>query len=166
MRKDVVLVTNNPCFQQSVDLSRLQLLCGTSLDVLIVVRDSIHLGSDLLTHPLYGNLRPNQQPFRSILLRNSAQKDRNFGASTYLDSISTIEEAVLLYRSYGNRLQVPGSLPDAMREDYAFVDSELMRESLTLYGLLQKGAQNNPLECLEGQAKTAQRRSELCFSEL
>jgi len=136
MRKDVVLITNNPCFQQSIDSPRLQFLPGTPLDVLIAARDAVHLGSELLTHPLYGNLRPNQQPFRSVLLRNFAQNGRNFAAAAYLESISTIEEAVLLYRSYGSRLQAPENLPDAAREDYAFVDSELMRESLTLYGLL------------------------------
>jgi len=138
MRKDVVLLTNNPCFQKSVDSSRLQFFYGTSLEVLIAARDAIHLGSDLLTHPLCGNLRPNQQPFRSILLQNSEQKERSFNSTTYLESISTIEEAVLLYRSYGSRLLDPESLPAAIREDHAFVDYELMRESLTLYGLLPR----------------------------
>jgi len=145
MRKDVVLLTNNPCFQQSVDSSRLRFISGMSLDVLIAARDAVHLGSELLTHPLYGNLRPNQQLFRSILLLNPPQKERNFGVTAYFESISTIEEAVLLYRSYGSRLVIPGHLPDAMREDYAFVDSELMRESLTLYGLLPMKTLNTHL---------------------
>ena len=106
------------------------------MDVLVAARDAVHLGSGLLTHPLYGNLRPNQQIFRSILLQNPSQKERNFGTGVYYESISTIEEAVLMYRSYGSRLITPECLPDAAREDYAFVDYELMRESLTLYGLL------------------------------
>jgi len=141
MRKDIVLVTNNPCFQQSVDSSRLMFLCGTSLNVLTAARDEIHLGSELLTHPLYGNLRPNQQPFRSVLLRKPAiekndKHEKNFDAAFYLESISTIEEAVLLYRSYGSQLLTPERLPGPARNDYALVDSELMRESLTQYGLL------------------------------
>ena len=143
MRKDLVLVTNNSYFQKLVDLPRLQFIRGTSLDVLINVRDAVHLGSDLLTHPLYGNLRPDQQPFRSVLLRNPAQKERNFSSVAYLDSISMIEEALLLYRGYGSRLKTPDYLPEATREDYAFVDSELMRESLTLYGMLTKGSMPN-----------------------
>jgi hypothetical protein len=138
MRNDVILVTNNPCFKQSIDSSRLQFIHGTSLDVLTAARDAIHVGSNLLTHPLYGNLRPNQQPFRSVLLRNPVQKERNFNSSDYLESVSAIEEAVLLYRGYGNRLLMPESLPDATREDYSFVDSELMRESLTFYGMWPK----------------------------
>jgi hypothetical protein len=139
MRKDVFLITNNPCFQQSLDSSRLLFLRGTSLDVLIAARDAVHLGSELLTHPLYGNLRPNRQPFRSVLLRAPAQKGKNLGSTFHFESVSTIEEAVLLYRGYANRLKAPEWWPDATREDYSFVDSELMLESLTLYGLFNRG---------------------------
>ena len=142
--REIVLVTNNPCFQQSVDSSRLMFLCGTCLDVLTAARDEIHLGCELLTHPLYGNLRPNQQPFRSVLLRKPALKEnfekggKNSAAAFYIESISMIEEAVLVYRSYGSRQLTPECLPKAARNDYAFVDSELMRESLTQYGLLSR----------------------------
>ena len=140
MRKDVVLITNNSCFQQSIAPSRLMFLRKMSLDVLTTARDMIHLGSELLTHPLYGNLRPNQQPFRSILLQNkNTQKGSNFTKDASVESILAIEEAVLLYRSYGARQLDPGLLSDAAREDYAFFDSELMRESLTLYGMLPRG---------------------------
>jgi hypothetical protein len=140
MRKNVFLMTNNPCFQQTLDSSHIKFLDGTSLDVLIAARDAIHMGSVLLTHPLYGNLRPNQQPFRSVLLQNPASpKERNFSSVSYLESISTIEESVLLYRGYAGRLPAPESLPHAAREDYAFIDSELMRESLTLYGMFARG---------------------------
>ncbi|MDT8284992.1 MAG: GrdX family protein, partial [Thermovirgaceae bacterium] len=41
---------------------------GGSLRVLTIVRDRIHLGWSLLTHPLYGNIQPFRQPFRSILV--------------------------------------------------------------------------------------------------
>ena len=131
MRKDVVLITNNPRFLHLIDSSRIQLLHGTPLDVLIAARDAVHVGNELLTHPLYGNLRPDQQPFRSILLRRSAQKEGRL-----LESISMIEEAVFLYRSYGSRILTPESLSPAALEDYVFVDCELMRASLTQYGML------------------------------
>jgi hypothetical protein len=94
------------------------------------------MGQSLLTHPLYGNLRPNQQLFRSVLLQKM-NKTNSYSAA-YVESLSMIEEAVLLYGSYGSRLLTPSSLPDAVREDYAFVDAELMRESLSRYGLLPK----------------------------
>ena len=152
MRKDVVLVTNNPCFQQLIDSSRLMFINGTSLDALSVARDAIHLGSELLTHPLYGNLRPDQQPFRSTLIRNfDQQKERNLGAVAYLESISAIEEAVLLYSSYGSRMLTPEYLHGTVRDEYAFLDFELMRESLTSHGLLQvRNVSNFAMNLAEG----------------
>ncbi|MDR1622046.1 MAG: GrdX family protein [Synergistaceae bacterium] len=122
----VVLITNNVSLERLIVPFSLaaQLVKGSSLNVLITVRDAVHLGSRLLTHPLYGNLRPHQQPFRSVLI------ETNPNALVDLESLSMIEEAVLLYRGFENNLPLPEDLPHAVREDYAYVDLELMRESV------------------------------------
>jgi hypothetical protein len=131
-----VVVTNNPALYRIISAGRL--IDGSSLDVLIDVRDAIHLGSRMLTHPLCGNLRPCQQPFRSVLIQNNPE------ALVHLESLSMIEEAVLLYRSYQNRLLLPCMLSETLCEDYAFVDFELMRESLDRYGLLSRNGALSP----------------------
>jgi hypothetical protein len=128
MSSNVVLVTNNPSLYRVIGSARL--VEGSSLDVLIATRDAVHWGSRLLTHPLCGNLRPHQQPFRSVLIKE------NRGALVDLESLSMIEEAVLLYHNYKDRLLLPENIPEETRKDYAFVDFELMRESLMQYGLL------------------------------
>lgn len=124
MRKNIVLFTNNLDLHHSVGGRFIE---GSSLDVLIAVRNSVHLGSRLLTHPLCGNLRPYQQPFRSILLEEVP------GGLVDLESLTMIEEAVGVYRSCLDRLIMPEDLPEPVRVDYAFVDTELMRESLERY---------------------------------
>lgn len=130
MRKSVVLITNNPNLFHSLSGGRL--IEGSSLDVLFAVRDAVHLGSHLLTHPLCGNLRPYQQPFRSVLIQEFP------GGLVDLESLSMIEQAVAVYRSCEDRLLLVESLSDPMRDDYAFVDCELMRESLEQYRLLPR----------------------------
>ncbi|MDR3264521.1 MAG: GrdX family protein [Synergistaceae bacterium] len=127
-----VVVTNNPALNRIIPAGRF--VDGSSLDVLLNVRDAVHLGSHLLTHPLCGNLRPCQQPFRSVLIQE------NLKAPVHLESLSMIEDAVLLYQSSQDRLPLPRMLPEALREDYAFVDFELMKESLDRYGLLSRDA--------------------------
>jgi hypothetical protein len=129
MRNAVVLISNNPGFCGTVSAGRL--IEGSSLDVLIAVRDAVHLGASLLTHPLCGNLRPRQQPFRSVLI------EENPGALVDLESLSLIDSAVTVYRD-SDRLALPKDLDAAVRRDYAFVDFELMRESLERYGVLPK----------------------------
>jgi hypothetical protein len=49
-----------------------------------------------------------------------------------------IESAVAACRA--DRLPLPETLTPSLRADYAFVDFELMRESLDRYGLLPKTA--------------------------
>ncbi len=38
------------------------------LDVLNFTRDKVHLGHKLLTHPLSSSLKPNETPFKSIII--------------------------------------------------------------------------------------------------
>ena len=120
------LITNNAELHDSAVSS--EYVDGSSLDVLIRVRGLVHSGSVILTHPLCGNLRPNQQPFRSVII------DAESG-SVDLDSLSVIESAVNVYQSA--KLIFPKDLDALTRADYAYIDSELMRESLERYGLIR-----------------------------
>ncbi|MBR1671951.1 MAG: GrdX family protein [Fretibacterium sp.] len=134
--RETTLITNNEELCRGVRRGRF--VEGSSLDVLITVRDLIHRGSVLLTHPLCGNLRPYQQPFRSVLLEERP------GALVDLDSLSLIEEAVAVYKACEDRLLIQGDLDGDTRADYAFIDAELMRESLEQYGQLRREAGLRP----------------------
>ena len=121
----LTLITNNSDLFYHVKAA--ELVDGSSLDVLIRVRSLVHLGSRIMTHPLCGNLRPSHQPFRSVLI--DSQK-----GSAEMESLSMIEEAVHVYESC--KLITPNELDEKTRADYAYIDSELMRESLEQYGLI------------------------------
>lgn len=132
---DTLLTSNNRGLCQLVRRGRW--VNGSSMDVFVAVRDLVHRGCLLLTHPLYGNLRPHQQPFRSILLEERE-------GLVDLDSLSWIEEAVAVYRAEEGRVPLPDALPEGTRADYAFIDAELMRESLERYGQLRRGVELRP----------------------
>lgn len=128
-----ILFTNNPVIENEVinDSLKLVFIGGTSLDVLKRARDSVHLGAKLLTHPLYGNLRPHQQPYRTILAAKG-----NEVKNCDIESLSLIERAVEIYQSCIDRLIEPEDMSELLRDDYAFVDFELMRESFSRYRLI------------------------------
>jgi hypothetical protein len=65
--------------------------------------------------------------------------EENPGALVDLESLSLIDSAVTVYRGCV-RLPLPEDLDAAVCRDYAFVDFELMRESLERYGVLPKTA--------------------------
>ena len=133
---ETVLITNNVDLCRSVKSGRF--VGGSSLDVLVAVRNFVHLGACLLTHPLCGNLRPYQQPFRSVLIGERP------GELVDLDSLSMIEEAVAVYQACRGRLLMPENLDEDRRADYAFIDAELMRDSLERYGQLRRGTTFQP----------------------
>ena len=130
-----LLVTNNSELFKCVKCGFF--IDGTALDVLINVRSRIHLGSVLLTNPLCGNLRPNHQPFRSILI------DEKSGLVD-LESLSLIEKAIEFYQSCYQSCKIitPQNLDDSLREDYAYIDCELLRESLEQYNMISKSQFN------------------------
>lgn len=131
----VVLVTNNSKYLPNV--ASIDFVDGSSWDVLIKVRDMIHLGWKLLSHPLYGNLRPYQQPFRSAILSYESG-DNSASVDEY--SLTLLDNALSIYRSCSDRLLLRGVLPSATEDDYATIDFELMKESLDRYGLfMEKG---------------------------
>lgn len=132
MQNGIILITNNEDLCRNVQGGRF--VSGSSLDVLIAVRDAVHKGSCLLTHPLCGNLRPYQQPFRSVLIKERPESPVD------LESLSLIENAVAVYKSCEGRLVFPKTLNEHKRADYAFIDGELMKESLERYGLLNPQA--------------------------
>ncbi len=135
--KNFTLISNNKSLCDKV-ISR-EFINGSALDVLIHVRSLIHLGSILLTHPLCGNLRPNHQPFRSVIInRKNGLVD--------LESLTLIENAVHVYESC--KLINIHELDELKRVDYAFIDYELMRESLEQYNLISRESSLKPAPLL------------------
>lgn len=90
------------------------------LDVLLAARDYIHRGYFLLTHPLAGSVKPNQTPFKSIILSEESLE----GAEDFRD-LTLIEESIEAYHKFmGNRPLPEWSEKSA--EDFRTIDLSLM----------------------------------------
>ncbi len=101
--------------------------------VVTAARDCVHHGWKLLHQRLYGNYRPYQQPFRSLLLTSPASGT----AGPDMASLHLIEEALLVYNS--NKALFPAEAPALLRDDCAFLDYELMRLPLEQSGVVLEG---------------------------
>ena len=124
-----LLITNNPFLSENISCSHP--VKGTSLDVLGAARDHIHSGWILLSSPLYGNLRPHQHPYRSILM----ERPDNTACSVDIPSLELIESALFIYASQSSRILSAESMAEDVRQDFAYLDSELMKETLERYRL-------------------------------
>ena len=61
------------------------------IGVLKIVRDKIHLGSELVTHPLSGSVKPGETPYKTIIISDKKTQliDKN--------ALSIIEESIQTY---------------------------------------------------------------------
>ena len=65
----IYVVTNNPLFFESEFRTfRTKKVDGSFEDVLLLVRDMVHQGYELISHPLGASIRMMYSPYRSILV--------------------------------------------------------------------------------------------------
>ncbi|MGL5460283.1 MAG: GrdX family protein [Cetobacterium sp.] len=90
MRK--ILITNNPSVINKFNNVEIVYLNNAPLlEVFIYVRNCIHQGAKLLTHPLTSSIKPDETPYKSILILKSECYYLDF---TSLEIISNSIEVV------------------------------------------------------------------------
>lgn len=119
------LITNNPMtrdyFQGQRDIELEYIDTLGYMDVLKRARDEIHLGRVLLTHPLSGSVKPNETPYKSLAVDESALHE--------LDSLWLIEQAIATYIKFEQNRALP-TWTEQVREDFMVVDFDLIKNAL------------------------------------
>ncbi|MEG1683068.1 MAG: GrdX family protein [Oscillospiraceae bacterium] len=131
-----LLITNN---QKAVAAADGKLTCrfleeGTYMDVLYAVRDQIHLGHQLLTHPMAGSVKPNQTPFRSIVLDGAVSP-----AAECWESVELIENSIAAAQKFFTCRATP-HWPEKIRNDFATIDLSFIQNFLDHARKCQPGA--------------------------
>ena len=87
-KQEVLIVTNNPLVKEKIEGNyNIDFVEGDILNVMEKLRDMIHKGSVLLTHPLSGSVKPGQTPYKSVMVHIV---EGNVDA----DSLLMIEDAI------------------------------------------------------------------------
>ena len=116
-----VIVTNNPLVRQKYGGAReIAFVDGSYMDVLTQVRDKVHQGHKLLTHPLSGSVKPGETPYKSVMI---AQKRGTMD----MQSLSIIEEAIATVRKFQDKT---AGLPPRVLQDFQLVDFTLIDSAL------------------------------------
>lgn len=98
------------------------------IDILKRVRDMIHEGYTLLTHPLTGSVKPYETPYKSIAV--SAEKSR-----LDLDSLQIIEDAIVITQKFLNDYE-KRDFSERVYNDFRLIDYNLIAsgvESITQF---------------------------------
>ena len=110
-----IIITNNPLVQEKVITHEVIYHQVSYVEVLKLVRDRIHLGHSLLTHPLAGSVKPGETPFRTVII--SAEK-----GELDLKALSIIEESIETCKKFDfNKNRNDDVLSDLRLIDYSLI---------------------------------------------
>ena len=112
-----IVVTNNPNVKEVCEY--VLFVDGTFLEVLINVRNLVHKGYELISHPLGASIRMMYSPYRSVVVGNKLNEINR-------SNIDVIENSIYNYKKTMQRRN-----PDVKNsEDYAVLDFNLLRSAL------------------------------------
>lgn len=117
------VVTNNPMVKESLGESiELSFFAEDShRDILERVRDHVHNGYRILTHPLAGSVKPWETPYRSVMI-TAEREDK-----TDIFSLEMIEQAIFALEKSKAR---PVVLDEKVLADFQMVDLSLILSAL------------------------------------
>ena len=120
----MILITNNPKVQNDPNIYCEKEIAGSYKDVLIAARDKIHKGHKLLTHPLSGSVKPNETPYKSILVSKEISK-------MDWESLQIIEDSISTYNKFmKNPIQYGYNNQEKLLADFSEVDYGLIAAAL------------------------------------
>lgn len=94
------------------------------LDILKFVRDKIHKGHRLKTHPLSGSIKPNETPYKTIIIsKNKGELDQ--------DSLRIIEESILNVKKFISIKPTP-NWNKRVLNDFKVIDLSLIENAIGL----------------------------------
>lgn len=91
------------------------ILLDTYKEVLIKVRDLVYDRHILLTHPQASSLKPNQTPFRSVMVYPKGDEDN-------MKDIMLIEKCIETYEQWQKIAATPENYQKSVAEDFKTID--------------------------------------------
>lgn len=115
----IIITNNSKVFEKYKNLYEvIYLENGSCTDVLYKVRDKVHEGCRLLTHPMSGSLKPNQTPYKSVIVEMS-------GKSADYESVILIENSIETAHKFLKFKKIP-NWNEKILNDFKTVDLSLI----------------------------------------
>lgn len=118
---DILVISNNPRVAEKLPAFE-QTTCETYDQVLFKVRDAIHAGARLVTHPLAGSVKPGESPYRSIAISTEQN-------GLDMRSLEIIEGAIDRVRTLTEHREAR-FYPEKTLEDFQLIDFNLLLTGL------------------------------------
>lgn len=121
MKKNYMIITNNPLVLQKLDNGCTVTYMDISYeDILKEVRNRIHAGHRLLSHPLSGSVKPNETPYKSVMVTERKE-------AVDEESLTIIENAIQACRKFVFKSD---KYKPEVYEDFRIIDWTLLESAL------------------------------------
>ncbi|MTI69565.1 MAG: GrdX protein [Firmicutes bacterium] len=118
-----IIITNNPLVKEELEkIIEVEYYNTDYMEILKKVRDRIHKGHKLLTHPLSGSVKPNETPYKSIMV--SMDK-----GDLDTDSLITIENSIHTAKKFIEDLKTP-DWSEEILFDFQTIDLTLIKNAI------------------------------------
>lgn len=112
-----IIITNNPLAKKELD--NVYFVEGSFEDVLVKVRDLVHSGHELISHPLGASIRMLFSTYRSIIVGEKKQAINDL-------EIEIIESSIINYKKHMDLR----NQDKKNANDYAMIDFDLLQSTL------------------------------------
>lgn len=110
-----ILITNNDRVYEKYKNQLTCILLEKYEEVLIKVRDLVYDKHVLLTHPQASSLKPNQTPFKSVIVYPKGAEDNT-------KDILLIEKCIEVFNQWQNIAKSPSSYEKKVENDFKTID--------------------------------------------
>jgi len=118
------IVTNNPMSKEKFEKKyRVEFIDAPQLDILKKVRDYIHKGNRILTHPLMGSVKPNETPYRTVCVSIEVVNGVD------LQSLEIIENSLATTEKFLKDFNTP-QWSEKILADFQLIDSDLIDHAI------------------------------------
>ena len=116
-RSTYLIITNNPLVVQCMPRDfAVEYENITYREILVKVRDKVYGGHRLYTHPLAGSVKPNETPYKSVVISKLPKKMEMDEALIISSSIETFDKFKPIVRQ----------LPERVLKDFQLIDYTLL----------------------------------------
>lgn len=114
------IVTNNPMSKEKFGVNfNVEYVEGNVIEVFNKVRDYVHKGHRILTHPLMSSIKPNETPYRTIALTKKIEN------STDINSVILIENSIMTTNKFLKDFSTP-NWSEKILLDFQLIDYDLI----------------------------------------
>lgn len=125
MREPCIIITNNPLSKKIFEEKfKVEYLDTDLMGVMEDVRNRIHQGHRILTHPLMSSVKPNETPYKTVVISKEV-------GSLDFDSLSVIEDSIATTLKFIKNQPTP-KWTQSILEDFQLIDMDLIKNALNL----------------------------------